>query len=110
MEIINKIFDNCVSKGVGLRLFYHVSNNDYYYPVKPLSTFKISSKKDKHFDYCFINTYTTEINFKINNDYHDTSNYYYLGVYKDEVFKDIILATEKSLLYSYKYIVEFGSS
>jgi hypothetical protein len=74
LEIINKIFDNCVSKGVGIRLFYHISNNDYYYPVKKLSTFKFSSKKEKHFDYCFINTDATEINFNINEAYIDIIN------------------------------------
>ena len=85
IEIINKIFDNCVSKGVGLRLFYHISNNDYYYPVKKLSTFKISSKKEKHFDYCFINTDETEINFNINEEYNDIINLFLITKNEDEV-------------------------
>ena len=90
LEIINKIFDNCVSKGVGLRLFYHISNNDYYYPVKSLSTFKISSKKEKHFDYCFINTDATEINFNINDAYIDI-----ISVFLTTKNEDVIIINKK---------------
>jgi hypothetical protein len=90
LEIINKIFDNCVSKGVGLRLFYHISNNDYYYPVKSLSTFKISSKKEKHFDYCFINTDATEINFKINDAYIDI-----VSVFLTTKNEDVVIINKK---------------
>jgi hypothetical protein len=90
LEIINKIFDNCVSKGVGLRFFYHISNNDYYYPVKSLSTFKISSKKEKHFDYCFINTDATEINFKINEAYIDIIN-----VFLTTKNEDVVIINKK---------------
>ena len=88
LEIINKIFDDCISKGVGLRLFYHISNDDYYYPVKKLSTFKFSSKKEKHFDYCFINTDATEINFKINEEYNDIVNLFITTKNEDVVNKN----------------------
>ncbi len=55
-ELIKNIFDACVSKANGLRLFYYKSNGDYYYPNPDKSTMKFSSKIDKHFHLCILNT------------------------------------------------------
>jgi len=44
MVLINQIFDCCVSKANGLRLFYFKVDDDYYYPSQTKSTLKFDSQ------------------------------------------------------------------
>ena len=64
-EIIDIIFDPCITKTNGLRLFYYRYNNNYYFPNKELSTYKFDVEPEKHFKYCLINTNTTELSYKL---------------------------------------------
>jgi hypothetical protein len=55
-EIIKLVFDSCISKANGLRLFYYEYDNNYYKPNKELSTFVFDDEPKNHFKYCLINT------------------------------------------------------
>ena len=69
-NIIEHVFDACVSNSNGLRFFYFVYNDAYYYPVKNKSTYDFDeNNKEEHFKLSFINTNETKYNFTlINND------------------------------------------
>ncbi len=64
-QLINQIFDDCVSKANGLRLFYFKCNGDYYYPIQEKSTLKFDPEPYKHFNLCFINTDFVTYNFDL---------------------------------------------
>lgn len=85
LTLIDKIFDECVSKANGLRLFYFKCNNDYYYPIKEKSTFNIDEDPIKHFYLCIINTNYSEYN---NN----------LIISQDVIYKNIFVLNEKQKL------------
>lgn len=55
-EIIKLVFDACVSKTNGLRLFYYEYDKSFYKPNKELSTFIFDDNPQNHFKYCLINT------------------------------------------------------
>ena len=70
-NLINKVFDSVVCKGSnGLRLFYYVHNNDFYFPFQEKSTYQFDPEPMKHFYLCIINTNYDVFNFdlKINYD------------------------------------------
>ena len=69
VNIIKKIFDECVCKSNGLRLFYNPINDMYYYPCKELSTFIFPDDKRMHFKYCLVNTNATQYNFELSPDF-----------------------------------------
>ncbi len=79
-HLIDKIFDDCVGKANGLRLFYFKCNEDYYYPIQDKSTYKFDTEPIKHFNLCLINTDYVTYNFdlKIEQDiitgYSQTTN------------------------------------
>ncbi len=70
INLINQIFDDCVGKANGLRLFYYKCNGDFYYPIKEKSTFEFEPEPQKHFSLCLINTdlITYNFNLKIEQD------------------------------------------
>lgn len=55
-ELIKQIFDACVGKANGLRMFYFKINDDYYFPSREKSTAKFDSDPNKHFHLCILNT------------------------------------------------------
>jgi hypothetical protein len=63
--LINQIFDACVSKANGLRLFYFKVNGDYYYPSQTKSTLKFDPEPSKHFHLCILNTNYSNYNFDL---------------------------------------------
>ena len=63
-KLIDKIFDKCV-KSNGLRLFYYVYDNDFYFPNQTKSTFHFDPDPDKHFHLCIINTNYDVFNFNL---------------------------------------------
>ena len=67
-KFITKSFDTQVAKKVGLRIFYNIINDSYYYPYQKKSTYIFEKNPNKHFKYGLINTDETKINFNINND------------------------------------------
>jgi len=87
-EIINHIFDACISKTNGLRYFYYYFNNNYYKPNQEYSTFQFDKEPKKHFKYCLINTKHTDFNLKLNIDI-DKINIFVHKINKKQQKKDI---------------------
>jgi hypothetical protein len=56
MSLIKQIFDDCVAGANGIRLWYYVNNNDFYYPIQDKSTYKFNEDPKKHFHLCILNT------------------------------------------------------
>lgn len=71
LKLINQIFDECVSNGNGVRLWYYKINDCYYYPNIEKSSYKLDPSPDKHFKYCLLNTnyqnYNHELKIKMEN-------------------------------------------
>jgi hypothetical protein len=67
-NILNIVFDACISKANGLRMFYYYLKDNFYKPNKDLSTFDFDDNPELHFKYCLINTDNKEISPKINID------------------------------------------
>lgn len=65
ITLINQIFDSCVSKSNGLRLFYFKVDGDYYYPSQSKSSLKIDPEPSKHFHLCILNTNYSNYNFDL---------------------------------------------
>jgi len=74
IEIINHIFDPCVSKANGLRMFYYNYNNNFYKPNKNLSTFVFEDEPELHFKYSIINTDNKELVPKLKINLEDIEN------------------------------------
>lgn len=64
-ELINQIFDDSIAGANGMRLWYYVHNDDYYFPVLEKSTYKFSPEPERHFDLCIINTNYVNYNFNL---------------------------------------------
>ena len=65
VQLIDKIFDACVSKANGLRLFYFKVDGDYYFPSESKSTLKFDPEPDKHFHLCILNSNYSNYNFDL---------------------------------------------
>lgn len=65
LKLINQIFDCCVSKANGLRLFYFKIDDDYYFPSESKSTMKFDSEPYKHFHLSVLNTTYSNYNFDL---------------------------------------------
>jgi len=69
-NLIKKVFDNVVCKGSnGLRLFYYVHNDDFYFPFQEKSTYQFDPEPSKHFYLCIINTNHDVFNFDLKVNY-----------------------------------------
>lgn len=68
VQIINHIFDACISKANGLRYFYYHYNGNYYKPNLDYSTFEFDEKSENNFKHCLINTKNNNTNQKLNID------------------------------------------
>ena len=74
-EIINHIFDACISKANGLRYFYYHYNGNYYKPNLEFSTFQFDEEPKNNFKYCLINTQNKSPNLKLNIDIEEINNH-----------------------------------
>ena len=54
--LIKQIFDDCVAGANGIRLWYYINNDDFYYPIQDKSTYTFNEDPNKHFYLCILNT------------------------------------------------------
>lgn len=103
-EIINHIFDACISKANGLRYFYYYLNDNYYKPNYEYSTFEFDEKPEKNFKYCLINTTNKNLNLKLNIDIEEINTFVH-KIDKKEKKKDIRKGNIKDEI---EYIQDFA--
>ena len=103
--LITHVFDACVGKANGLRLFYFKINDNYYYPIQSKSTFKFDPEPEKHFNLCIINTNYSNYNFdlKITQDIVDQSICVYDTKLKNKDAKNNLLKSDT------EYLTDFTS-
>lgn len=103
-DLINKIFDNSVANANGIRLWYNMNNNDYYYPVLHKSTFVFDKEPRKHFYLCLLNTnyITYNFNLLISEDLINNNNKVINIKQKDKDIKKGIIKTDDEYIEDFK--------
>ena len=95
-EIINHIFDACVSKANGLRYFYYNYEGSYYKPNLEYSTFEFNEESKNNFKYCLINTKNKNLNLKLNIDIDEINTHVFKIIKKiKKMIKKIISSKMK---------------
>jgi len=60
-QLLDIIFDACVSKANGLRMFYFIKDDNYYYPIQYKSTYKFGDKREQNILLSYTNTNNNEV-------------------------------------------------
>ena len=72
--LLNHIFDSCVSKANGLRMFYFYNGDNFYYPCPIKSTYVFDKDPAKNILLSYTNTKFTDNNLKLKIDIGDIKN------------------------------------